>query len=273
MLQYNNFPEPTNPEKLREYLQFVLGVSEESGVEYKEGHHILPRCLGGSDSLWNIKLLSLRNHFIAHKLLAEAYESDLGIAYAAFMMSHKSATPEEYESVRSHYYEIRKNAIIDRNKSWVPMHLEDSEVTVHVDDIETYLSLGYIIGMSPSHKRKLGDAHRGKKRSEETIQKISESNSNTHIGDIWINNGEKEITIPDVIFPEYEELGYMKGRLPFSEEHRKNLSREFSEEHRKNISISAKNRRYDLVCKCCGKNFKGKSWNSSLCSECRVVIS
>ena len=37
---------------------------------YCESHHILPRCLGGSDDKSNLVNLTAREHFIAHKLLS-----------------------------------------------------------------------------------------------------------------------------------------------------------------------------------------------------------
>ncbi|AUR97715.1 nuclease associated modular domain 3 protein [Vibrio phage 1.244.A._10N.261.54.C3] len=39
---------------------------------YTEKHHILPRCMGGSDDKSNLVALTAREHFIAHLLLAKA---------------------------------------------------------------------------------------------------------------------------------------------------------------------------------------------------------
>jgi 5-methylcytosine-specific restriction endonuclease McrA len=38
-------------------------------LDYKERHHIIPKCLGGSDNLDNLVDLTAREHFIIHKIL------------------------------------------------------------------------------------------------------------------------------------------------------------------------------------------------------------
>lgn len=53
---------------------------------YKESHHIVPKCLGGSDNIENLVELTGREHFIAHLLLAKIYEQTPGLVYAAMMM-------------------------------------------------------------------------------------------------------------------------------------------------------------------------------------------
>ena len=40
---------------------------------YTEIHHIVPKCLGGTDELTNLVKLTAREHFIAHALLAKMY--------------------------------------------------------------------------------------------------------------------------------------------------------------------------------------------------------
>ena len=39
--------------------------------KYYENHRIIPLCLGGNDNSENLVKLTLREHYIAHKLLAE----------------------------------------------------------------------------------------------------------------------------------------------------------------------------------------------------------
>ena len=53
---------------------------------YYENHHILARCLGGSDDKENITKLTLREHFLAHKLLVEIYPDSKELKYAIWMM-------------------------------------------------------------------------------------------------------------------------------------------------------------------------------------------
>ena len=54
---------------------------------YSERHHILPRCLGGSDEPSNIAVLTAEEHYVAHQLLVRLYPYDLGILSAAHVMT------------------------------------------------------------------------------------------------------------------------------------------------------------------------------------------
>lgn len=53
---------------------------------YTEKHHIVPRCLGGTDSNSNIVKLTAREHFVCHQLLVKMYPKHLGLVNAANMM-------------------------------------------------------------------------------------------------------------------------------------------------------------------------------------------
>lgn len=53
---------------------------------YIEKHHIIPRCMKGTDDKDNIVALTAREHFIAHLLLMKIYPKHLGLAKAAMML-------------------------------------------------------------------------------------------------------------------------------------------------------------------------------------------
>ena len=53
---------------------------------YVEKHHIVPRCLGGSDEIDNLVALTAREHYIAHLLLVKIYPNEKKLVYAARMM-------------------------------------------------------------------------------------------------------------------------------------------------------------------------------------------
>jgi len=54
---------------------------------YVEQHHIIPRCLGGTDEETNLIKLTPEEHFIAHKLLTKIYPNSLKLLYAFNFMS------------------------------------------------------------------------------------------------------------------------------------------------------------------------------------------
>lgn len=92
------------------YADFIQNILDTRGrfacgEEYHEKHHIIPKCLGGTDDNDNLIDLFAREHFIAHKLLVEENPDNNGLIYAWWLMAHckttdqkrYECTPEEYE--------------------------------------------------------------------------------------------------------------------------------------------------------------------------------
>ena len=100
------------------YKEFINNILQSRGRfncgnEYHERHHIIPKCKNGSDDNTNLIDLFAREHFIAHKLLAEEYPDDDQLAHAYTLMAfvkdsrqkRYELTPEEYEDARKIYFE------------------------------------------------------------------------------------------------------------------------------------------------------------------------
>lgn len=58
------------------YNQLIERSSEVRSLDYGEWHHIIPKCVGGTDDASNLVFLTAREHFIAHALLVKIYEND-----------------------------------------------------------------------------------------------------------------------------------------------------------------------------------------------------
>ena len=43
--------------------------------DYKEKHHIVPRCMGGSNKKENLVYLTAEEHYVAHQLLVKKLQS------------------------------------------------------------------------------------------------------------------------------------------------------------------------------------------------------
>ncbi len=78
---------------------------------YTEKHHIIPKCMDGSNDIENIVQLTAREHFVAHLLLAKIHGGKLW--HAANMMSNfKKYTSKNYTWVKeNHALEISKSMI------------------------------------------------------------------------------------------------------------------------------------------------------------------
>jgi len=120
---------------------------------YKERHHIIPRCLGGSNDQSNLADLTGREHFIAHLLLVKIYPKEPGLVCAAWMMSCKGRGQEG--RINNKRYEWLKKKMA-REKSILYTGRKYSEAT----------------------KLKISKAKKGKKFTEEHKAKLSKS----HLG-------------------------------------------------------------------------------------------
>lgn len=54
---------------------------------YVEKHHIVPRCLGGTDDIANIAILTPEEHFLAHQLLVKIYPKSSPLVKAVMIMT------------------------------------------------------------------------------------------------------------------------------------------------------------------------------------------
>lgn len=115
---------------------------------YFEKHHIIPKCLGGSNKKENIVKLTPEEHFLAHQLLVKIYPDHKGLKYALYMMTK---APNGRRQSNKLYGWIKRDYIKNRPQSRG--------------------STGKIL--SPEHKKRLLEANLGSKKSEETKRKIS----------------------------------------------------------------------------------------------------
>lgn len=97
-----------------EYFNFIQKIIKARGqwsppTVYWEGHHIIPKCLGGEGHARskheNIIRLTAAEHFTAHKLLIELFPDNPKLAYAFWAMCTVSnsatiSTPEDYQFAR-----------------------------------------------------------------------------------------------------------------------------------------------------------------------------
>ena len=148
------------------FIQNILNTRGrfDCGDEYHERHHIIPKCMGGTNDEENLIDLFPREHFIAHKLLAQENPNIEGLVYAWWCMSNMSGeyikgvkrlTPEEYEDAKKAYRKL-------------------------------------ITGkpFSEEHRRKISEATKGKTISEKTRLAVAKANSNR----IWSENSRRKMS-------------------------------------------------------------------------------
>lgn len=147
---------------------------------YKEKHHIVPKCLGGSDDKKNIVKLTPREHFIAHQLLVKIHPNVTGLWYGVFMMSKKGAIQNhrsrDYEWLRRGYSKSQSKRMKENprdKQTWEAMHAAGKGRKVS-DKQKQYLRSLYLGKSLPEETRKkISDGLKGKTRTPE--QRASQS--------------------------------------------------------------------------------------------------
>lgn len=76
----------------RIYTNLVKRGQERILKEYSENHHIIPRCLGGTDEITNLVSLTPEEHYLCHLLLVKIYPNDIRLVRAAMFMTASNST-------------------------------------------------------------------------------------------------------------------------------------------------------------------------------------
>jgi NUMOD1 domain len=82
---------------------------------YVEKHHIIPRCLGGTNDVSNIAVLTPEEHFLAHQLLVKIYPNCAPLVNAAVIMTTHHT---EYRANNKLFGWLRRKASTYR-KEWL----------------------------------------------------------------------------------------------------------------------------------------------------------
>jgi hypothetical protein len=188
----------------RIYTQLIDRAKTRKLEGYKERHHIIPRCIGGTDDKTNLVDLTAREHFIAHKLLCKIYPNDKGIHLAVWaMVTWQSSKNSRIYKISSREYESIKMSVatviseIQRNRKHSPHSKETkqkisaalsgkSKSREHINNMSQSLKgrsvwnkgVTGVIKDSNETREKKRQAHLGKKRkplSEDTKDKIRKS--------------------------------------------------------------------------------------------------
>ena len=92
-------------------------------IGYSENHHIVPRCLGGSNNSDNLVRLTAREHFLCHLLLTKMSDDHrLKYAYVCMCRINKDIHIDRVTSSR--WYELAKklNSIASRARYYERLH-------------------------------------------------------------------------------------------------------------------------------------------------------
>ena len=140
------------------YIKLILrcqNMTEEELSGYNEKHHILPKCMGGTNDIENLVLMPVRYHIMAHIILTKAFPDSASLRYALLLITSEG----------------NKNNQTKRVEFGLKTFSLRSLTSAREEAIEKLRELG----RSEEHCKKLSEAKKGKKLSEEQKKKISES--------------------------------------------------------------------------------------------------
>ena len=69
------------------YGRLIVRAQGRTLAGYVERHHVLPRCMGGSDALENIVALTPEEHYVAHQLLVKMHPGEKSLVHAVLYMA------------------------------------------------------------------------------------------------------------------------------------------------------------------------------------------
>lgn len=193
---------------------------------YYERHHIVPRCMNGTDDDENLVLLTAREHFIIHKLLCEIYPNNRKLLFAFTLFINKfnsngqlreyRVSSREYErckrllSIHGHSNETKEK--ISKANSGRVMSDESNKKRSESAKGKTAWNKGTKLtkeqlSKHATHQPGYEVWNKGIPRSYETRQKISEANKGRLKG---IKKGPMSIEIKEKI------SNTLKGNIPWN---------------------------------------------------------
>jgi hypothetical protein len=154
---------------------------------YVEKHHIVPRCLGGSNDSSNLVRLTAEEHFIAHLLLVKIFPTVSGLTVAVICLSRHpeiNINNKAYGWLKRKHSELKKGKrhteatkkLISDKKKGTPSPNKGKAMSDEQKQKISIANTGRVskkrgVPMSDEQKKKVSASLTGKKQSAETIEK------------------------------------------------------------------------------------------------------
>lgn len=184
---------------------------------YKEKHHIIPRCMGGTDEKDNLVDLTAREHFICHLLLTRIYPKHKGLRLSIWNMCNVKRNYQGrykpnsrlYEMIRTEYREHIKG---ENHPSYGRKHSEETRKKMsQIAKKRFENSPGTFKGRTHSEetRKKLSNNMKGKVKSNHQKSRVKESLTGTK----WFHkpDGRNLRAFPND--PKIIEEGWLPGRF------------------------------------------------------------
>ena len=144
----------------KQYERLINRARQRTLGGYAEIHHILPRCLGGTDEEDNLVSLTAREHFTAHVLLVKMYPKEYGLIKAVNQMCRFNKRQDRsknrmYGWLRAKFAkEMSRNQTGEGNSQFGSCWVCKNSIPKKVKktELDSYLAEGWIRGRKQPKK-------------------------------------------------------------------------------------------------------------------------
>ena len=177
------------------YFSIIENAKNRPVIGYTECHHILPKCLGGKDTVDNLATLTAREHFVCHWLLTKMVTEtklkyQLWNAFSCMLYRERpgqaryKVSSRIFESIKiagakiksiqwsgenNPMYGLRGELSTNFGKKWTEEHRKNSSIS-HSGQIRTVES-----------RKKQSEKTKGRKQTIEHIDKRARSGEQNHM--------------------------------------------------------------------------------------------
>lgn len=143
---------------------------------YTERHHIVPRCIGGDDSAFNLVDLTPEEHYVAHQLLVKIFPTERKLIFAATAMAMNSNGRRPNNKLYGWLKRKMVSALTgvpksEEIKKRMKLSAGRRVGYKHSDEVRQKIAIANQVPKSEEHKANISFAMRGKAQSPEHIAK------------------------------------------------------------------------------------------------------
>ena len=145
----------------KHYDTLIERARQRKNEGYLEEHHVIPKCMGGTDEKSNLVLLTPEEHYVAHQLLVKIYNNP-SLVHAALMMTVSSPQHNAgmgrnnklYGWLRRRYQIVAKQRVREKNGSFGKPWYHDPSTSSSGKYIPGFEPIGWVKGRIPKKVNK-----------------------------------------------------------------------------------------------------------------------
>lgn len=159
---------------------------------YTESHHIIPRCMGGSDDKENLVDLTPEEHYLAHQLLVKMHPNNHALVKAASMMIPNRPSNKMYGWLKRRFSEVQSVCQSNEGNSqygtkWITNGVEETKTSGNIPE-------GWWNGRLSAYKAKIKKDNLKKQKEEERLKALNDKvESLRELHNVYVIHGFDEV--------------------------------------------------------------------------------